>query len=155
MALTLMLACGSIAHMVDVKGAFLDEKIENGEKTYIKVPLGFKDFYNDDTVLLLKKCFHGSKQATMFFYRKLLIAASNIGLKRSSANPCLYYKWEGGRLVIMISWIDANMIICPTDLVLKLKNVLMTQFKCDDCGALTEYIGNKIEYVGEDAIRMV
>jgi hypothetical protein len=31
----------------------------------------------------------------------------------------------------------------------------MMQFECDDCGALTEYIGNKVKYMGKDAIRMV
>jgi hypothetical protein len=90
----------------------------------------------------------------MAFYRKLLVAASNIRLKRSSAYLCLYYKWKGGRLVIMISWINDNMIVGPTDLVLKLKHDLMTQFKSDDCEAPTEYIANKIEYMGEDAIWM-
>ncbi len=58
-------------------------------------------------------------------------------------------------MVIMISWINDNMIVGPTDLVLKLKSELMMQFKCDNCGALTEYIGNKIEYMGKDAIKMV
>ncbi len=67
----------------------------------------------------------------------------------------LCYKWEGGRLVIMISWIVDNIIIGQTDLVLKLKSELMMQFECADCGALTEYIGNKIKYVGKDAIRMI
>jgi hypothetical protein len=107
--------------------------------------LGFKEFYNENTFLLLKKCLYGLKQVAVAFYRKLLAAASTIGLKKSSANPCLHYKWEGSRLVVMISWIDDNMIIGPTDLVLKLKNDLMTLSKCEDCGALTEHIGNKIE----------
>jgi hypothetical protein len=31
----------------------------------------------------------------------------------------------------------------------------MKQFKCNDSGVLTEYIGNKIEHVGEDAIQLV
>ncbi len=55
-------------------------------------------------------------------------------------------------MVIMISWIDDNMIVGPSDLVMKLKSNLMKEFECDDCGELTEYIGNKIECVGEDAI---
>ncbi len=38
-ALTLMLASGGIAHVVGVKGAFLNGKLEDGEKIYIKVPL--------------------------------------------------------------------------------------------------------------------
>jgi hypothetical protein len=91
----------------------------------------------------------------MASYRKPLAAATKIGLKRSSADPCLYYKWQGGRLVIMISWIDDNMIVGPSDLVLKLKSNLMEQFEYDNCGELTEYIGNKIECFGEDAIRLV
>jgi hypothetical protein len=52
----------------------------------------------------------------------------------------------------MISWIDDNMIVGPSELVLKLKSDLMEQFKCDNCGELTKYIGNKIECVGEDSI---
>jgi hypothetical protein len=149
----LMLASGGIAHVVDVKGAFIHGKFDNGEKIYIKIPLGFEEFYDNNTVLLLRKCLYGLKQAAIAFYRKLLAAATKIGLKCSSADPCLYYKWEGGRLVIMISWINYIMIVGPSDLVLLLKSDLMEQFECDDCGELTEYIGNKIERVGENAIQ--
>jgi hypothetical protein len=91
----------------------------------------------------------------MAFYRKLIAVASKIGLKHSSAAPCLYYKWEGERLVILILWIDDSMIVGPSDLVLKLKSNLMEQFEFNDSGVLTEYIGNKIECVGENAIRLV
>jgi hypothetical protein len=91
----------------------------------------------------------------MAFYKKLLATASKIGLKRSSADPCLYYKWEGKRLSIIISWIEDNMIVGPSDLVLKLESNLMEQFKCNDCGVLTEYIGNKIERIGEDAMQLI
>ncbi len=89
------------------------------------------------------------------FYRNLLAGASKIGLKHSSADPCLYYKWVEKRLVIMISWIDDSMIVGPSDLVLKFKSNLVEQFECTDCGVLKEYIGDKIERVGEDAIQLV
>jgi hypothetical protein len=143
---------GGIAHVVDVKRAFLYGEFEDGEKVHIKVPLGFEVFYDKHTALLLKKILYGLKQAAMAFYRKLLAATANIRLKRSSANPCLYYKWVDGRLVIMISWINDNMILGPSNLVMQLKKDLMQQFDCDDCGHLEEYVGNKIEYVGNDAI---
>ena len=55
----------------------------------------------------------------------------------------------------MISWIDDNMILGPTDLVMDLKKDLMTQFECNNCGRLEEYIGNKIKYVGDNAIQFV
>jgi hypothetical protein len=85
-----MLASGGIAHVVDIKGALLYGKFEDGEKIYIKIWLGFEEFYDDNTVLLLKKCLNGLRKAAMAFYRKILAAASKIGLKRCSADPCLY-----------------------------------------------------------------
>jgi len=51
------------------------------------------------------------KQAAKAFWRKLLWAAQVMGLSRSHADPCLYYKWVVGRLVMMISWIDENAIV--------------------------------------------
>ena len=85
-------------------------------------------------------------------YRKLLVAMQNIGLKRSTADPCLYYKWERGSLVIMILWIEDNMILGPEDLVMQVKANLMKQFKSDNYGHREEFFGNKIKYVGDDAI---
>jgi hypothetical protein len=63
LVLTLMLASGGIAHVIDVKGAFLHGKFDDGEKIYIKIPLGFEEFYDGNTVLLLKKCFYGLQEA--------------------------------------------------------------------------------------------
>ncbi len=65
---------------------------------YLKIPLGFEEFYSSDMALLLKKTLYGLKQAAMAFYRKLLAATANIGLKRSSADPCLYTTsgWRAG-----------------------------------------------------------
>jgi hypothetical protein len=90
--LSIMLMQSGIAHVVDVKGAFLYGEFEDGEKIYIKIPLGFEKFYSSNTVLLLKKMLYGLKQEVMAFYRKLLVTMQNIGLKKSTADPCLYYK---------------------------------------------------------------
>ncbi len=84
-----MLMQNSIAHVVDVKGAFLYGEFEDEGKIYIKIPLRFEGFYPSDTVLLLKKMLYRLKQAAMAFYRKLLATTQNIGLKRSTADPCL------------------------------------------------------------------
>ncbi len=101
--LSIMLVQGGIAHVVDVKGAFLYGEFEDGKKIYIKILLGFDKFYSSNTVLMLKKMLYVLKQAAMAFYRKLLVATQNIRLKRSTADLCLYYKWEMGSLVIVIS----------------------------------------------------
>ncbi len=54
-ALSIMFMQGGIAHVMDVKGAFLYGEFEEGKKIYINVPLGFEKFYSSNTVLLLKK----------------------------------------------------------------------------------------------------
>jgi hypothetical protein len=154
-ALGIIFMQGGIAHVVDVKGAFLYGKFEDSKKIYIKIPLGFEKFYSSDTVLLLKKMLYGLKQVAIAFYRKLLAAMQNIGLKRSTADPCLYYKWEKGSLVIMISRIDNNMILDPEDYIMQVKANLMKQFECNDCGHLKVYDGNKIKYVGDEAIQFM
>ncbi len=68
---------------------------------------------------------YGLKQVEMAFYRKLLTATKNVRLTRSTADPCLYYKWESGSPVIMISWIEDNMILGPEDLAMQVKANLM------------------------------
>ncbi len=61
-AMTIMLMQSGIAHVVDVKGAFLYGEFKYGEKVYIKIPLGFEGFYPRDTVFLLKKTLYRPKK---------------------------------------------------------------------------------------------
>jgi hypothetical protein len=129
-ALSIMLMQGGIAHVVDVKRAFLYGEFEVGKKIYIKIVLGFEKFYSSDTVLMLKKMLYGLKQAAMAVYRKLLVTTQNIRLKRRMAEQCINYKWERGSLDdIMISWIHDNMILGPEDLVMQVKANQMKQFE--------------------------
>jgi hypothetical protein len=153
--LSIMIMQMGIAHVVNVKGAFLYGEFEDSKKIYIKILLGFEKFFSSNTVLLPKKMLYNLKQAVMAFYRKILVVMQNIRLKRSTVDPCHYYKCERGSLVIMILWIDDNMILGPEDLVIQIKAILMKQFKCDDSGHLKDYVGNKIKYVGDNAIRFV
>ncbi len=101
--LVLMVMASMIAHIVDVKGAFLHGEFEDGEKVHMAISCGFEKHFPADSVILLKKCLYGLKQAARAFWRQLLQAAKKMGLTRSSADPCLYYKWNDGRLVMMLS----------------------------------------------------
>jgi hypothetical protein len=74
------------------------------------------------------------------FWGQLLRAANTMGLKQSTADPCLYYKWVDKWLVMMMSWIDDNAIVGQVSDVMKLKKALMNQFECEDCGPMDEYV---------------
>jgi hypothetical protein len=64
------------AHVLDINKAFLHREFEDGELNHMKVPHGFETYYPEGSVLLLKKCLYGLKQAANAFWRQLLRAAS-------------------------------------------------------------------------------
>jgi hypothetical protein len=136
--LTLMIMVEMLAHVVDVKGAFLHGEFEDGDVIRMKVLQGFEKYFSEVSVYLLKKCLYGLKKAAKAFWRQLLHAASAMGLKRSTGDPCLYYKWVEGQLVMMMSWIDDNAIVGKESDIMDLKKALMDQFECEDCGPMDE-----------------
>ena len=99
---------------------------------------------------------YGLKQAATTFYKKLLVATRNIGLKRSTANPCINYKWEKGSLLIVTSWIDNNMILGPENSVMQVKADLMKKSNAMIVYIIRhkEYAGNKIEYIRSNSIAL-
>ena len=143
--LTLMMMGNLDACVVDVDGAFLHGEFEPGEKVHIQIPEGWEKFYEEDEVLLLGKTLYGTKQAAMAFWKKLCIAMKKIEQQRSKADPCLYYRWTDHGLVLIVAWIDDNLIIGKKEGVLEVKSKLMEQFDCTDCGNLDEYVGLKLE----------
>jgi hypothetical protein len=96
---------GWTAEIVNVQGAFLCEKIEEGEDIYMKIPQGFEEYYNEDVLLFLLKMIYGLKQEVMVLWRKLISAFKDMNYKRSKTDPCLYFCWTIYGLIIWLSWI--------------------------------------------------
>ena len=154
--LTIMIMAGWAASVVDVKGAFLHGEFEDGEEIYMEVPEGWENKYPKGAVLKLLKTIYGLKQAAMAFWRMLLKCMKSMDMKRSVADPCLYFKWTSDGLVVILSWIDDNLIVGCKEAVEKTKAELMSRFDCEDCGELDEYIGNRITAVdGGKALKFV
>jgi hypothetical protein len=91
-----------------------------------------------------KKCIYRLKQATMAFWRQLLLCMKSMGMTRSTADPCLYHKCGEEGLVLIVSWIDNNLIIGSKKVVEKTKKDIMERFDFNDCGDIEEYVGCKI-----------
>jgi hypothetical protein len=81
----------------------------------------------------------------MAFWRQLLLCMKSMGMTQSTIDPCLYHKWGEEELVLIVSWIDNNLIIGPKKAVEKTKKDLMERLDCKDCGDIKEYVGCKIE----------
>ena len=153
LVLTLMLMGDWTAEVVDVKGAFLHGQFTDGERVYMEVPKGWREHYNSNSVLLLLRTIYGLKQAAMAFWKELLKAMKEIGMERSKADPCMYFSWTQWGLVIIISWIDDNMIVGSKEAVKNVKKMFMEQFECDDVGPLNEYVGNALEYTADGGLK--
>jgi hypothetical protein len=78
-----------------------------------------------------------------------------MGLSHSSADPCLYYKWNDGRLVMMLLWIGDNAIVGYEKDMLNLMQDLMKQFDCEDCGKMDEYAGSMIKKLESGGIKFL
>jgi hypothetical protein len=104
--LILMAMANWCAHVLDVQGAFLNGRFEDGEELYMQVPEGFVNYYSGNVVLKLKRTIYGLKQAAYAFWRELLKAFKAMHFQRSKADPCLYYKWNDDGLILWISWVD-------------------------------------------------
>eukprot|EP00956_Cyclotella_meneghiniana_P014849 scaffold22402_cov46-Cyclotella_meneghiniana.AAC.1 len=142
---------------VDVEGAFLQGKFRNGEVMYADVPDGMEQFYGSrkDVVLQLLVPIYGTKQAANCFYETFVEKAvrNSDVYQRSKAEPCLYYAWIDGRLVIFVSWIDDFMILGHPQDVARVKQDISSAFVSQDEGSLMEYVGVKCDFKrGADGI---
>jgi hypothetical protein len=54
---------------------------------------------------------------------------------------------------MMMSWIDDNAIVGQESDIMNLKEDLMNQFKCKDCGPMDEYLGCTIEKLETTGIK--
>jgi Reverse transcriptase (RNA-dependent DNA polymerase) len=94
----------------------------------------------------MQRTIYGIVQAARAFWIELQKAFAAMGYTRSSADPCLYYRWdENGELCMWLTWIDDCIIIGSSDVVNREKEKMMRLFECDDVGPMEEYVGNKIE----------
>jgi hypothetical protein len=155
--MVLMVMASFYAIVNDVKGAFLHGDFEPGERLFMDVPEGFEKFYPGNVVLLLLKTLYGTKQGAIAFWKKLLEAMYNMGLKRSPADPCLYFQWTKlYGLLIWISWVDDCLCVGKPQAVEAFKVLMSKEFDCDELGELKEYVGCKVDYkMGDDSVKLM
>jgi len=151
--LCLIVMMNWFATLLDVHGAFLTGEFKEDMELYMEIPQGFEKYYPEGWVLLLLKTIYGLKQSAKMFWLKLLSVMKILSFRQSKADPCLYYKWTGIGLVLIVSWVDDILICGPKPAVLQVKADIKKHFECDDLGELTEYVGNKIER-DKDSIKL-
>ena len=147
MVLILIVMGRMYAELMDVRGAFLHGRFKPDERLYMRVPQGFEKWYGANVILLLLRTIYGLRQSAFYYWLILIQALYAIGLKRSKADPCLYYRWsKDGRLNLWTSRVDDLLSCGDVADVKQGKEKLKGHFEIDEVGELSEYVGCKIDY---------
>ena len=138
---------GWYQHLLDVEGAFLHGHFEHPDKhkMYTKVPEAYKKWYPSWAIFQLLRTQYGTVQAALQYYRECCKALAFIRFSRNRAEPCVFFKWEEGYLVIFLIWVDDCCISGHKHIVEKVVKKFTGMFDCKDLGELTEYVGCKVE----------
>ena len=93
------------AKVIDIEGAFLLGEFTDGEQMYCEIPNGMECVYRawSDVVLLMQVPLYGTKEASNCFYKKLNKDMSTKCYSWSKADPCLFFVWINGKLLIFLS----------------------------------------------------
>lgn len=130
-------------YQMDVKTAFLHGYIK--EDVYLSAPDGVN--VPDGSVLKLNRSLYGLKQSPKCWNTRFNDFITGIGYTQSSADYCLYYKTEGGKIVYLVLYVD-DMLICGDNNkeIDTLKKALSSEFRRKDLGEVKTFMGINITH---------
>jgi hypothetical protein len=128
---------------MDVVTAFLNGSIK--EEVYMRQPPGYIDKDCPDNVCKITKNLYGLKQAPKVWHDTIDPFLKSLGFKTLTADPCLYFKWNDGKLSLISLYVDDLAIASDcTDNLTLIKTQLMKQFKMTDDGNIDYILGMEI-----------
>jgi hypothetical protein len=87
---------------------------------------------------------YGTKQAVYYFFKTFTECVKNLAYTQSKSDPCLYFSWINGNMVVFVAWVDDVMVLGPPALVEQVKRNFEKALTCKREGELTEYVGSKL-----------
>jgi hypothetical protein len=73
------------------------------------------------------------------------MAMDGMNMVNNAVDPCLFYQWIDGQLIVILLWVDDFAIFGPDELVPGIKNELLSLFNCKDVAEMKQYVGCRIE----------
>ncbi|WVZ51699.1 hypothetical protein U9M48_002814 [Paspalum notatum var. saurae] len=124
---------GLIIHQMDVKTTFLNGELE--EEIYMEQPDGFVVKGQESKVCKLLKSLYGLKQALKQWHEKFDTTLRSAGFAVNEADSCVYYRYGGGKGVILCLYVDDILIFgTDIDVINEVKSFLSTKFDMKDLG---------------------
>ena len=79
-------------HQIDIKGTYLNSKLNDNEVLYMQYPPGYKAPDAGMCVLCLVKTLYGLKQSGRCWYQKLSSVFLSLGFKQCAVDQAMYFK---------------------------------------------------------------
>ena len=142
-------------HQMDVKTAYLNADIDC--EIYVQQPEGFikTNKEGEKLVCKLNKSLYGLKQSGRNWNNVLDKFLIDQNFIQSRADPCLYTKFEGNCVTVILIWVDDLIIAASNDDVLcAIKETLKNKFKMKDIGQLSWFLGIEFNFDSDGTIKM-
>ena len=128
---------------MDVKNAFLHGDLQ--EKIYMHIPPGFNTVQTEGKVLKLRRSLYGLKQSPRAWFGRFRKAMLKLGFSQSNADHTLFYKRCGGKLTILIVYVDDIVITGDDDQgIERVKQHLRNEFEVKDLGEMRYFLGIEV-----------
>ena len=130
-------------HQMDVKTAFLNGDLD--ETIYMAQPEGFAIKGKEHMGCRLKKSIYGLKQASRQWNLKFDEVIKKFGFVENDADRCIYIKAKGGKLIILVLYVDDILLACnDKNMLHETKNFLSSHFDMKDLGEASYVLGIEI-----------
>nr|GAT44721.1 predicted protein [Mycena chlorophos] len=126
---------------MDIRGAYLNGELK--EEVYMRQPPGFED--GTGRVWRLKKSIYGLHQSGRDWNREFDRKVQSVGLTKTAADNCVYYRERDGEQVWVTVWVDDLIILATSkDEGERVRKELGTLFEMKDMGEPRKIIGIEV-----------
>jgi hypothetical protein len=124
---------------MDVKTAFLNGELE--EEIYMDQPEGFVVKGREGMVCKLVKSLYGLKQEPKQWHYKFDRTLTSVGFVTNEADKCVYYRYGGGKGVILCLYVDDILIFGTSlELIKEVQDFLSQKFEMKGLGKLMLFL---------------
>lgn len=127
-------------HQMDITAAYLNGTLE--EDVFMTQPEGCAEKNKEHLVCHLKKSLYGLKQSGRVWNSCLDRFLTSYGLKRSNADPCIYYDCEAG--IIIGVYVDDLLIIGKLEKIDAFKGEIKKHFVAKDLGPASQILSMQV-----------
>ena len=132
-----------ILWQMDVKTAYLNGDLPEGEEVYLRPPKGYK--CKPGTILKLKKGLYGLKTSGALWNKNLHKFLIRIGFKRTTCDACMYTRIHGDEYTIVCIYVDDITIASNRQKYIdQLRKSFKQKYKMDDKGELEWILGMRV-----------